>query len=328
MKAAVHDRYGSPDDVRVVEVERPTPKDDEVLVRVKAASVNRADLDFIEARPWFLRLFFGLRAPRNPRLGLDVAGVVEEASPGATSFKPGDRVFGELYAFGHGAFAEYVAAPERAFSPSPADMSFEDASTLPHAGLLAVQSLRHGRSGRTVKAGDEVLIGGASGNVGPFAVQIAKALGADVTGVCSTDKVDFVRSLGADHVIDYRTTDYTKTGKRYDWIVDVDSHHSILRARTALKPGGIYVTLGGNAIPLFDALLVGPIVSRATGKSLGLMLDWKPFAAEDVAALKALIAAGKVKPAIDRRYPLDEVADALRYLADGRPRGKLVINVE
>jgi NADPH:quinone reductase-like Zn-dependent oxidoreductase len=327
MKAAVHDRYGSPADVRVVEIDRPTPTDDQVLIRVKAASVNRADLDYIEARPWFIRMFIGVRAPRNPRLGFDVAGVVEEIGPGVTIFRPGDRVFGELYAFGHGAFAEYVVTPERALSAIPEGMSFEDASTLPHSALLALQSLRQRRTGRTVKAGDEVLIGGASGNVGPFAVQIAKALGAEVTGVCSTDKVEFVRSLGADHVIDYRTTDYTATGKRYDWIVDVDSHHSIMRVRQAVKPGGVYVTLGGNAVPLFDALIVGPIVSRATGKSMGLLLDWKPFPADDVAALKALLAAGTVKPVIDRTYPLDEVGDALAYLADGRPKGKVVIAV-
>jgi NADPH:quinone reductase-like Zn-dependent oxidoreductase len=326
MKAAVHDRYGSPDDVRIVELERPRPTDDQVLVRVRAASVNRADLDYIEARPWFLRLFIGMRAPRNPRLGFDIAGVVEDLGPGATAFNPGDRVFGELYAFGHGGFAEYVVAPQRAFSAIPDGMAFEDAAALPHSALLAIQSLRRG-NGRAVTPGSEVLIGGASGNVGPFLVQIAKALGAEVTGVCSPAKVEFVRSLGADHVIDYRTTDYTRDGKRYDWIVDVDSHHSIMAVRRALKPGGVYRTLGGNAIALFDALIVGPIASRATGKSMGLLLDWKPFPAEDVAALKALIAAGTVRPVIDRAYPLSDVAEALRYVAAGRPMGKVVITV-
>ena len=327
MKAAVHDRYGAPEDVRLIEIDRPTPTDDQVLVRVKAASVNRADLDYIEARPWFIRLFTGVRAPRNPRLGFDAAGVVEEIGSGVTTLKAGDRVFGELYLFGHGAFAEYVVAPERAFSSIPDEMSFDDASTLPHSALLAAQSLGRRKSGQAIKEGDEILIGGASGNVGPFAVQMAKAMGANVTGVCSADKADFVRSLGADHVIDYRTTDYTATGKLYDWIVDVDSHHSILRVRHALKPGGVYVTLGGNAIPLFDAMIVGPIVSRATGKRLGLLLDWKPFPKDDVAAVKALIAAGKVRPVIDRRYPLDEVGDALRYVAERRPKGKVVITI-
>ena len=326
MKAAVHDRYGSPDDVRIVELERPAPTGDQVLVRVQAASVNRADLDYIEARPWFLRLFIGIRAPRNPRLGFDVAGVVEDLGPRATAFKRGDRVFGELYAFGHGAFAEFVVAPQGALSAIPDGMSFEEAAALPHSALLAVQSLRRG-AGRAVTPGSEVLIGGASGNVGPFLVQIAKALGAEVTGVCSPAKVEFVRSLGADHVIDYRTTDYTRDGKRYDWIVDVDSHHSIMAVRRALKPGGVYQTLGGNATALFDALIVGPIASRATGKSMGLLLDWKPFPAEDVAALKALIAAGNVRPVIDRTYPLSDVAEALRYVAAGRPMGKVVITV-
>src|SRR5438105_5810208 len=168
MKAAVHDRYGSPADVRIIEIDRPTPTEDQVLIRVKAASVNRADLDYIEARPWFIRLFTGVRAPRNPRLGFDVAGVVEEVGPGVTTLKAGDRVFDELYSFGHGAFAEHVVAPERAISTIPDGMSFEDASTLPHSALLAAQSLRQRKTGRTIRKGDDVLIGGASGNVGPF----------------------------------------------------------------------------------------------------------------------------------------------------------------
>ena len=209
------------------------PEDDEVLVRVHVASVNRADLDGIEPRPSFVRLFIGLRAPRNHRVGLDMAGVVEAVGAGVTRFQPGDRVFGDLYPFGQGAFAEYVCAPERAFLPIPAGMSFEDAATLPHSAILAIQGLRL-RNGRTIEPGDKVLIDGASGNVGPFAVQIAKSMGAEVTGVASTGKLDFVRSLGADHVIDYTPVDYTRTGERYDWIVDTDSHHSILRVRRAL----------------------------------------------------------------------------------------------
>ena len=326
MKAAVRDAYGSPDVVEVRDVERPTPADGEVLVRVRAASVNRADLDGITPRPSFVRLIIGLRAPRNPRLGLDVAGVVEGVGPGVTRFQPGDEVFGDLFAHGQGAFAEYVCAPERAFASMPAGMSFEDAATLPHSAILAVQGLRL-RNSRSIRPGDRVLVDGASGNVGPFAVQIAKSMGAEVTGVCSPGKMDFVRSLGADHVIDYTAVDYTTTGLRYDWILDTDSHHPILRIRRALRPKGVYVTLGGMARPLIAALLVGPVVSAATDRWMGLLLWWKPFAPDDVAKLKEMIAAGKLTPVIDRRFPLSEVAEALRYVNDGRAVGKVVIIV-
>src|SRR6186997_839396 len=239
MKAAIRDKYGPPDVVQVREVERPTPKDDEIVVRVRAASVNRADLDYLGPRPGFLRLLIGVRAPRDPRMGIDVAGEVESVGAGVTRFRRGDRVFADVFSFGQGAFAEYVCAKETAFLPIPPGLSFEDAATLPHSAILALQGLRL-RGGRTVRPGDRVLIDGASGNVGPFAVQIAKAMGAEVTGVCSAGKVDFVRSLGADHVIDYTKVDYTTTGRRYDWIVDTDSHHPIMRVRRALRPKGIY----------------------------------------------------------------------------------------
>ncbi len=324
MKAAVRMTYGSPDVVELADVERPSPADDEVLVRVRAASVNRADLDGIEPRPNFVRLFIGVRRPRNPRIGLDVAGVVESVGASVTRFKPGDEVFADLFAFGAGAFAEYVCAPERAFEPMPAGLTFEEAATLPHSAVLAVQGLRK-RDGGTIRPGDKVLIDGASGNVGPFAVQIAKSLGADVTGVCSTAKVDFVRSLGADHVIDYTKVDYTSTGERYDWIVDTDSHHSILHIRRALRPKGVYVTLGGTAMPLFAALLLGPLVTLATDKWMGLLIWWKPFNPDDVATLKELIAAGKVKPVIDRQFPLSEVVAALRWVDEGHARGKVIV---
>jgi NADPH:quinone reductase-like Zn-dependent oxidoreductase len=324
MKGAVRERYGSPDVVEVRELEVPVPSDDQVLVRVRAASVNRGDLDGIEPRPAFVRLFMGLRAPRNHRIGLDVAGVVESVGASVTRFQPGDRVFGDLFNFGQGTFAEYVCAPETAFEAIPDGMTFEDASTLPHAAVLAVQGLRL-RDGRTVGPGDKVLVSGASGNVGPFAVQIAKSLGAEVTGVCSTDKVYLVRSLGADHVIDYMKVDYTTTGERYDWILDVDSHHSVFQARRALRPKGVYVTLGGAGARILQALLVGPVLGAATGKKLALLIWWKPFKPEDVATVTELIAAGKVKPVIDRRLPLSQVVDALRLVNDGRARGKVVI---
>jgi NADPH:quinone reductase-like Zn-dependent oxidoreductase len=326
MKAGVRYRYGTPDVVRIEEVEKPTPTADQLLVRVQAAAVNRADLDGISPRPGFVRLFVGLRAPRDPRLGLDVAGVVEAVGPQVTRFRPGDEVFADLFSYGAGAFAEYACAPENAFQSMPLGMSFEDAATLPHSAILALQGLRL-RNGRTVGPMDRVLIDGASGNVGPFAVQMAKARGAEVTGVCSTEKVEFVRSLGADHVIDYSKVDYTKTGERYDWIIDTDSHHSIFAIRRALRPKGVYVTLGGSSMPILSALILGPLISLASAKWTGLLLWWKPFHPADVATLKELIAAGAVKPVIDRRFPLDELVQGLRWVDDGRARGKVVIDM-
>ena len=327
MKAAIKDRYGTPDVVRIEEIERPTAGEGEILVRVKAASVNRADLDGIEPRPAFVRLFIGLRAPRMRSIGIDVAGIVEAVGTGVTRFRPGDAVFADLFGQRYGSFAEYAAAPEQEFEPMPADMSFEEAATLPHSAILALQGLRL-RRGRTIKPGDKVLIVGASGNVGPFAVQIAKSMGAEVTGVARGEKLDFVRSLGADHVIDYRTTDYTTTGERYDWIVDTDSHQSILRVRRALAPGGVYVTLGGTTWPILGALILGPLLSLVGGKYSGLLLWWKPFHPPDVDRLTALFAAGAFRPRIDRTYSLDRVVDALEWVADGKARGKVVITVD
>jgi len=324
MRAAFQTRYGKPDVVELRDVDRPDALEDQVVVRVQAASVNRADLDGLGPRPGFLRLFTGLRAPRNHNVGIDVAGIVESVGPGVTRFQPGDRVFADLFPFEQGAFAEYARAPERAFLPIPKDLSFEDAATLPHSSILAVQGLRR-RDGRTPKPGDKVLIDGASGNVGPFAVQIARSMGAEVTGVCRTEKVDFVRSLGADHVLDYTKVDYTAGDERYDWIVDTDSHHSILRVRRALRPNGVYVTLGGTALPIIAGLVVGPLISLPSNKWSGLMLWWKPFRAEDMATVTDLIAAGKVRPAIDRRYPLSEVVDALRWVDDGHSKGKVIV---
>jgi NADPH:quinone reductase-like Zn-dependent oxidoreductase len=300
------------------------PTADQVLIRVHAASVNRADLDLLRPDPGFARLFLGLRAPRDHGLGCDVAGVVEAIGPDVTAFKPGDRVFGDMYPFGLGSFAEWKVAPERAFLRVPDSMSLDDAATLPHAAVLAVQGLRT-RDGRTPKAGDRVLIDGAAGNVGPFAVQIAKTFGAEVTGVDGAAKLDLVRSLGADHVIDYTTTDYTRTGERYDWILDVHSHHPLLDCRRALRPGGVYVTLGGTTPRILTAMAVGPVIGLATRKRMGLMLWWKPFGAADVATLTSLHAAGAVKPVIDRRFALDEVVAALRYVDDGQARGKVLV---
>jgi NADPH:quinone reductase-like Zn-dependent oxidoreductase len=324
MRAAIRERYGPPEVVRVVDLERPEPVGDQVLVRMGAASVNRGDLDGIRAKPALVRAFMGLGAPRNHRIGLDIAGVVEATGQGATRFQPGDQVFADLFNHGQGSFAEYVCAPEGAFATIPDGFTLEEAAALPHAAIIAIQGLRH-RDRRTVKPGDRVLIDGASGNVGPFAIQVAKAYGAEVTGTARTDKLDFVRSLGADHVIDFTAVDYTTAGPRYDWIVDTDSHHPILRVRHALRRGGTYVTLGGWMRPILAAMTIGPVITATTDKSAGLLLWWKPFDPTDVVALKALIAAGRLRPSIDRRYPLDRIVEALRWVDDGHARGKVIV---
>jgi NADPH:quinone reductase-like Zn-dependent oxidoreductase len=327
MKSAMYDRYGPPRQVVTLrEIDRPEPTGDQVLFRVSAASVNRADLDGLGPRPQFIRLFVGLRSPGTRRIGIDAAGVVEAVGPDATRFKPGDRVYGDLFSFGAGAFSEYACVPEKALRKIPDAMTFEHAATLPHSANLALQGLRR-RDGRTVKAGDKVLIDGASGNVGPFAVQVAKAMGAEVTGVCSPAKMDFVRSLGADHVIDYTTTDYTKGTERYDWIVDTDSHHGILAVRRALRPNGVYVTLGGNTWPIIRGLIVGPLISRFSDRWSGLMLWWKPFNPPDIERMEELIAAGSVTPRIDRTYPLDQAVEALNQVHEGRALGKVVVKM-
>lgn len=324
MKAAVRDRYGPPEVVRVEEVPTPVPTGDQILVRVRAAGANRADLDGLYPRWQFTRLFVGVRRPRVRGLGIDAAGVVEAVGEAVTRFKPGDRVFAELFWIGDGTFAEYVVASEKHFERIPIDVPDEVAGVLPHSGVLAMQSLRRA-DGRTVGAEERLLVVGASGNVGPYVVQIAKARGAHVTAVASGEKLDFVRSLGADAVIDYQTTDPTRPAEPYAWIVDVDAHKSILSWRRALRPKGVYVALGGSTGWFLSSLLVMPAIRLASNKRMGLMLGWKPFHRPDVAQLLELVKAGKLTPAIDRRYPLDQVVAALRWIDDGHARGKVLI---
>lgn len=310
--------------VEIRDVPNPDPGPRDVLVRVEAASVNRADLDGIVPRWAFVRLFAGLRRPRVHRVGLDVAGVVEAVGEDVSGFKSGDRVFGDLFSYGSGAFAEYACAPEKAFALIPDDMSFETAATLPHSANLAIQGLRL-RNGRTAEAGARVLVVGASGNVGPFVVQIARSRGHHVTAVASKDKLEFVRSLGADEIIDYRTTDYTRPAQPYDWIVDVDAHHALGRWRGALKPRGVYVAMGGSGTWMLSLLVKQPINRLITDKTMGLMLHWKPFNPPDVDELKRLVTAGVIVPQIDRRFPLEQAADALRYVHEGHARGKVLV---
>ena len=325
MRAAIRDRYGPPSVVQVRDIERPVASGDVVVVRVVAASVNRVDLDFLYGKPRIARAATGLRSPRFTAVGVDVAGVVDGVGPGVTRFQRGDRVFADLYPFAHGSFAEYTSAPERAFAPIPDGLSFEQAATLPHSGILALQGLRR-RNGRSIRSGDRVLIDGASGNVGPFAVQLAKDFGADVTAVCSADKADFVRSLGADVVLDYRTTDPTRTGQQYDWILAVESHHSLSAYRRALRPGGVFVTLGGTTRTLVESLVLGPLLTLATRRQMGMMLWWKPFDHADAATLARLVLEGRLTPVIDRTYSLEHVVDALRFVDENRAKGKVLIS--
>jgi NADPH:quinone reductase-like Zn-dependent oxidoreductase len=298
----------------------------EVLVRLHAASLNQADLDYLYGRPMLTRMGTGFRRPRNRGLGLDAAGVVEAVGSGVTAFRPGDEVFGDLTQFGYGAFGEYACAVEGAWAHKPPSMSLEEAATVPQSGILALQNLR--LRGRTrIEPGHRVLINGASGNVGPFAVQIAKAFGAHVTGVCRTSKMDLVRELGADEVIDYTVDDYTSHGQLYDWILDIAGNHSLRECRRALKPRGVYVLIGGPTHRILAAMLLGPLISLAGSKRMGIQWGWKPFKQQDVASLYELVEGGKITPIIDRRYELAQVPDALRYLESREARGKILITM-
>ena len=324
MKAIVYTKYGSADVVQLEEVEKPTPKEGEVLVKVLAASANAYDWHFLSADIFLIRLMGGgLLKPKNTRLGADVAGRVEAVGSNVKQFQAGDEVFGDIGAWGNGAFAEYVCVPEKAFTLKPANLTFEQAAAVPMAGITALQALRD--SGQ-IKAGQKVLIHGASGGVGTFAVQIAKFFGAEVTAVCRTDKVEMVRALGAEHVIDYTKEDFTKNGQKYDLILAVNGYHPISAYKRALTPKGIYVMAGGSAGQIFQAVLFGPSMSEKVGRKLGSMNA--KISQKDMAVLVDLMEAGKVVPVIDRRYPLSEAAEALRYLGEGHARGKIVITME
>jgi NADPH:quinone reductase-like Zn-dependent oxidoreductase len=323
MKAAVRRCYGSPEVVRYEDIAKPTPKDDEVLVRVHAASVNPLDWHYVEGTPYLVRSDTGLGKPDNPRLGVDFAGTVESVGKNVTRFKAGDEVFGGKL----GAFAEYVSVPEgRALASKPGNVTFEQAAAVPIAGLTALQALRD--KGQ-IHAGQTVLINGASGGVGTFAVQIAKSYGAEVTGVCSTKNIDMVRSLGADQVIDYTKDDVTKGAQRYDLIIDTVSTHSLSDYRRILTPKGIYVIVGSTDPGSWFGFLVKPIegaiLSKFVDQKFGMMLA--ELNKNDLAALGALMQSGKLTPVIDRRYKLSEAAEALRYLEKGHARGKVILTV-
>ncbi len=323
MKAIVYCEYGSPDVLKLEDIEKPTPGDDQVLVRVRAASVNPLDWHYIRGTPYFMRLGAGLRKPKVTRLGVDFAGTVEAVGRNVKRFQPGDEVFGGRT----GAFAQYVAVREdRAVVLKPANLTFEQAASVPIAAITALQALRD--QGK-IQPGQKVLINGASGGVGTFAVQIAKSFGAEVTGVCSTRNVDMVRSIGADQVIDYAKEDFTKSAQRYDLIIDNVGNHSLLECRRALNPKGKYVMVGGPAGRWIDPLprvLNALVLSRFVSQDMSMFLA--ELNKEDLTILRDLMQAGKVKPVIDRQYRLSEVPKAIGYLEEGHARGKVVITVE
>jgi len=321
MKAIVCTKYGPPEVLQLKEVEKPTPMDNEVLVKVHASSLNAADLEYL--RGSLISRLTGPLKPKYKILGSDVAGRVEAVGRNVKQFQPGDEIFGELFVCGFGAFAEYVCVPEKVLALKPASMTFEEAATYPHAAIVALQGLRDKRQ---IQPGQKVLINGAGGGMGTFAVQIAKSFGAEVTGVDSTRKLDMMSSIGADHVIDYTQEDYTKSGQRYDLILDFAANRSIFEYKHALSPKGIFVMVGGSRAALFQAVFLGPLISRTGSKKMGIN-TWKPNKKEDLDFLEELFEAGKVVPVIDRRYPLSEVAEALRYLEEGHALGKVVITV-
>jgi len=322
MKAIVYEKYGSPDVLELKEVEKPTPNENEVLIKVHAASINSWDWDMLTGRPLEYRLFFGLLKSKYKILGCDIAGRIEAVGRNIKQFHPGDDVFGDLCEGSWGGFAEYVCARENELTLKPASMTFEEAAATPQAGLLALQGLCDKRE---IKPGQRILINGAGGGAGTFAIQIAKSFGAEVTGVDSTGKLDMLSSLGADHVIDYTQEDFTKNGKCYDLILDVKTNRSIFDYRRALSSNGIYVTVGGKSARIIQLVFLGSLISMIGNKKLALIMH-KPN--KDLNILNDLFESGKVKPVVDKCFPLSETAEALKYFGEGHFKGKVVITVE
>ena len=322
MKAIVYTRYGSPDVLHLKEVDKPTPKENEVLVKIYASSVNSWDWGQLQGKDLITRIIGGLFKPRHKILGADVAGRVEATGKNVKHFQPGDEVFGDIAVCGFGGFAEYVSVPEKFLGKKSRNMTFEQAAALPQAGLLALQGLRYKGS---VEAGQMILINGAGGGVGTIALQYAKSLGAEVTCVDSADKFDILRSLGADHLIDYTKEDYTTHGQ-YDLILDVTANRSLSDYRRALKSGGRFVMIGGSMGGLlFQMVFLAPLVSAFANKKLGLM-GYKPNR-KDLDELSRLFEEGKLVPIIDRRFRLEEVPAALRYFGEGHFKGKIIISM-
>jgi NADPH:quinone reductase-like Zn-dependent oxidoreductase len=323
MKGVVYTKYGSPDVLQLNEIEKPIPKDDGVLVKVYATSINSWDWDMLRGRPLEYRPFFGLLKPtRTNILGCDIAGRIEAVGTSTKQFRPGDDVFGDLCEGAWGGFAEYVCARENELSLKPAGMTYEEAAATPQAGLLALQGLGDKRE---LKPGQSILINGAGGGVGTFAIQMAKSYGAEVTGVDSTGKLNMMRALGADHVIDYTQEDFTQNGKCYDLILDVKTDRSIFDYRRALSANGVYATVGGKTSRILQLVFPGSLISMTGSKKLKLIMH-KPN--KGMNTLKALFKSGQVKPVIDRCFPLSETAEAFQYFGEGHFKGKVVITVK
>ncbi len=319
MKAVMCPRYGSPDVLQLVEIEKPTPRNDQVLVNVHAASVNAYDWHMMRAKPFLVRMSSGFLKPKDPRFGADFAGRVEAVGPESKQFHPGDEVFGTA----SGSFAEYLCTRERNLALKPTNLSFEEAAAVPMAAITALQGLRE--KGH-IQPGQKVLINGASGGVGTFAVQLAKSFGAEVTGVCSTRNLEMARSIGADHVIDCTQEDFTRSGQRYDLILAANGYHWISNYKRALSASGTFVLTGGSMAQLFEVMLLGRWMSSSRGKKIGFTMA--KVNQKDLAFLKELIEVGKVVPVIEKRYPLSQVADAIRHVEEGHAQGKVVLTLE
>jgi NADPH:quinone reductase-like Zn-dependent oxidoreductase len=322
VKAILHTEYGSFDVLTYGEVEKPAPRDDEALVKVHAAAINAGNLFMVSGKPFLSRMSSGLLRPKHLNPGSDVAGRVEAVGKNVTKFKPGDEVFADNYGGGCGTYAEYVCVPENEVALKPANITFEEAAAAPQAALVALQGLRNVGQ---IQAGQKVLVIGASGGNGTFAVQIAKAFDAEVTAVCSTRNIELVRSIGADHVIDYTQEDFAQNGEQYDLIIAMASYRPLRDYQQALRPGGIFVWAGGPLKGLFEAMLLGPWVSRKGNKKLTNLSHQQNQG--DLVFMAGLMEAGKVKPVIDRCFPLEETAEAFRYYEAGHMKGKVVITV-
>jgi NADPH:quinone reductase-like Zn-dependent oxidoreductase len=321
MKAIVYTKYGQPEVLELKEVEKPAPKDNEVLIKVKAVSVNLSDWECLRGKPLYAR-FGGLFRPARHILGSDVAGMVEAIGRGVTQFQPGDAVFGDILMV-LGGFAEYVCAPEKALALKPAGLTFEEAAVFPQAAVIAKKGI--GDEGR-VQPGQKVLINGAGGGAGTFAVQLARLSGAEVTGVDNSLKLEMLSGLGADHVIDYTREDFTKNGQRYDFILDLAAYRSVFAYRRALTPNGSYFAVGGSVFSMLQILLMGAWIGKKQGQRINLLMVRPNI--KDLLFMTGLFEAGKIKPVIDRSFSLREVPEALRYLGEGRARGKIVITVD
>jgi NADPH:quinone reductase-like Zn-dependent oxidoreductase len=321
MKAIVYTKYGSPEVLELKEVEKPTPTDDEILIKLHAVSLNRSDWESLRGNPLYARVGGGLLKPHRPILGSDIAGRVEAVGKNSGQFQPGDEVFGDI--LGRlGGFAEYVCVRGTVMALKPPDMTFEEVAAIPQAAVIALQGLRD--KGQ-VQPGQKVLINGAGGGGGTFAIQLAKLYGAEVTGVDNTEKQGFMRSIGADYVIDYTREDFTKNGKQYDLVLDLIAHRSIFAYRKVLKPNGSYYVVGGSVATILQFLVLGPLLKKLTGKNLAVLVV-RPNRA-DLLAIVELCQSGKLKPIIDKHYRLNEVPEALRYLGEGHAKGKVVITL-